>query len=165
MNACDYSLSNFPFIDKNNTFAAGASYGGYMINWIAGHSDRFNALVCHDGVFNLESSYGTTEELWFPEWEFGGAPWETREIYEKWSPHRYIHNAKTPVLVIHGANDFRVAEEQAFQLFTSLQKLGVKSKFLYFPDETHWVRKPQNSRLWWNTIFNWFDEHKKTEMQ
>jgi len=165
MNACDYALANFTFIDKNNTFAAGASYGGYMISWIEGHTDRFNALVCHDGVFNLESSYGTTEELWFPEWEFDGAPWESREIYEKWSPHRFIHNAKTPMLVIHGANDFRVSEEQGFQLFTSLQKLGVESKFLYFPDESHFVTKPQNSKLWWNTIFNWFDEHKKTEMQ
>ncbi|HSR18202.1 MAG TPA: S9 family peptidase, partial [Ignavibacteriaceae bacterium] len=160
MNACDYALGNFSFIDKNNTFAAGASYGGYMIDWIEGHTGRFNALVSHDGVFNIESSYGTTEELWFPEWEFGGTPWESREIYEKWSPHRYIQNAKTPMLVIHSANDFRVAEEQGFQLFTSLQRLGIESKFLYFPDETHFVTKPQNSRLWWNTIFDWFNEHK-----
>ncbi len=165
MNAYDYAINNFNFIDKNNTFAAGASYGGYMIDWIEGHTDRFNALVSHDGVFNTESSYGTTEELWFPEWEFGGTPWESREIYEKWSPHRYIQNAKTPMLVIHSANDFRVAEEQGFQLFTSLQRLGIESKFLYFPDETHFVTKPQNSRLWWNTIFDWFNEHKKTEMQ
>ncbi len=163
MNVYDYAVHNFNFIDAKNTFAAGASYGGYMINWIAGHTDRFNALVCHDGVFNLESEYGTTEELWFPEWEFGGTPWEKREIYEKWSPHRYIHNAKTPMLVIHGANDFRVSEEQAFQLFTSLQRLGVESKFLYFPDETHFVTKPQNSVLWWKTVFNWFEEHKKSE--
>ena len=163
MNAYDYASKNFSFIDAQNTFAAGASYGGYMISWIAGHTDRFNALVCHDGVFNLESMYGTTEELWFPEWEFGGTPWENREIYEKWSPHRYIHNAKTPMLIIHGANDFRVSEEQAFQLFTSLQRLGVESKFLYFPDETHFVTKPQNSLLWWNTLFNWFNEHKKSE--
>src|SRR5690606_39756260 len=97
------------------------------------------------------------------EWEFGGTPWENRQLYEKWSPHRYIHNAKTPMLIIHGANDFRVSEEQAFQVFTSLQRLGVKSKFLYFPDETHFVTKPQNSLLWWDTIFNWFNEHKKEE--
>jgi dipeptidyl aminopeptidase/acylaminoacyl peptidase len=163
MNAYDYAIKNFSFIDAQNTFAAGASYGGYMINWIEGHTDRFNALVNHDGVFNLESMYGTTEELWFPEWEFGGTPWENRELYEKWSPHRYIHNAKTPMLIIHGANDFRVSEEQAFQVFTSLQRLGVESKFLYFPDETHFVSKPQNSKLWWNTIFDWFNEHKKSE--
>ncbi len=163
MNAYDYAVKNFNFIDVQNTFAAGASYGGYMINWIEGNTDRFNALVSHAGVFNLESEYGTTEELWFPEWEFGGTPWENRENYEKWSPHRFIHNAKTPMLIIHGANDFRVPEEQAFQLFTSLQRLGVKSKFLYFPDETHWIAKPQNSVLWWNTIFNWFEENKKSE--
>ncbi|MBE2279155.1 MAG: S9 family peptidase [Ignavibacteriaceae bacterium] len=161
MNSLDYAIANFPFIDERNLFAAGASYGGYMINWIAGHSDRFNALVSHAGVFNLESMFGTTEELWFPEWEFSGTPWEKREIYEKWSPHRYIHNCKTPVLVVHGAFDFRVTEDQAFQLFTSLQRLGVDSRFLYFPDETHFVAKPQNSKLWWTTVFNWFDKYYK----
>ncbi|HVO76211.1 MAG TPA: S9 family peptidase [Ignavibacteriaceae bacterium] len=165
MNACDYALEKFNFIDKNNIFAAGASYGGYMIDWIEGHTDRFNALVSHDGVFNTESAYGTTEELWFPEWEFGGTPWESRDIYEKWSPQRFIQNAKTPMLLVHSANDFRVAEEEGFQLFTSLQRLGVESKLLYFPDESHFVTKPQNSRLWWNTIFDWFDQHKKSEMQ
>ncbi len=161
MNSYDYAVSNFSFIDKNNTFAAGASYGGYMINWIAGHTDRFNALVSHAGVFNLESMYGTTEELWFPEWEYGGTPWEKREVYHKWSPHRYIHNCKTPVLVVHGAYDFRVPEEQAFQLFTSLKRLGVESKFLYFPDETHFVAKPLNAKLWWTTVLDWFRKFRK----
>ncbi len=161
MNACDYAIKNFNFIDSNNTFAAGASYGGYMINWIEGHTDRFNALVCHDGVFNTESMYGSTEELWFPEWEFNGTPWESREVYQKWSPHMYVQNFKTPMLVVHGAFDFRVPESQAFELFTSLQRMGVESKFLYFPDETHFVTKPQNSKLWWNTIFDWFNNHKK----
>jgi len=161
MNSYDYAVSNFKFIDKKNTFAAGASYGGYMINWIEGHTDRFNALVCHDGVFNTESMYGSTEELWFPEWEFKGAPWENRELYQKWSPHTYAQNFKTPMLVVHSANDFRVPESQAFELFTSLQRMGVESKFLYFPDETHFVTKPQNSKLWWNTIFDWFENHKR----
>jgi dipeptidyl aminopeptidase/acylaminoacyl peptidase len=161
MNVYDHATKTFSFIDPGNTFAAGASYGGYMINWIAGHTDRFNALFCHNGTFNLESKWGTTEELWFPEWEFGGTPWENRGAYEKWSPHRYIHNAKTPMLIVHGAFDFRLSEEQAFQLFTSLQRLGVKSKFLYFPDETHWVTKPQNAKLWWGTVFDWFNENKK----
>jgi dipeptidyl aminopeptidase/acylaminoacyl peptidase len=160
MNVYDYAVANFTFIDPTNTFAAGASYGGYMINWIAGHTDRFNALVSHDGVFNLESMYGTTEELWFPEWENKGTPWTNRELYDRWSPHRYIHNCSTPMLIIHGANDFRVSEEQAFQLFTYLQRLGVKSKFLYFPDESHFVLKPQNSRLWWNTVYGWFVENQ-----
>jgi dipeptidyl aminopeptidase/acylaminoacyl peptidase len=161
MNSYDYAIKNFSFIDPKNTFASGASYGGYMVNWIAGHTDRFSALFCHNGTFNLESMWGTTEELWFPEWELGGTPWENREAYEKWSPHRYIHNAKTPMLIVHSAYDFRLSEEQAFQLFTSLQRLGVESKFLYFPDETHFVSKPQNAKLWWNTVFDWFKSHQK----
>lgn len=160
MNAYDYAVSKFNFIDGKNTFAAGASYGGYMINWIEGHTDRFNALVCHAGVFNITSKYGVTEELWFPEWEFGGAPWENRELYEKWSPHMYVKNFKTPMLVIHGANDFRVPEGQAFELFTALQKMGVESKLLYYPDEYHFIVKPQNAKLWWNTVYDWFEEFK-----
>ncbi len=161
MNAYDYAIENYDFIDKENTFAAGASYGGYMINWIEGHTDRFNALICHAGVFNLESMYGVTEELWFPEWEMGGTPWENRDLYKKWSPHTYVENFKTPMLVVHGANDFRVPEGQAFELFTSLQKMGVDSKLLYFPDEYHFVVKPQNARLWWNEIYKWLDNYKK----
>jgi len=161
MNVCDYSIKNFKYIDPENTFAAGASYGGYMINWIEGHTDRFNALVSHDGVFNTISSWGTTEELWFNEWEFKGTPWENRELYEKWNPQRFIQNAKTPMLIVQGANDFRVFEGQAFQLFTSLQKLGIDSKLLYFPDEYHFVVKPQDARFWWNSIFEWFENYKK----
>ena len=161
INSYDYAVENYSFIDSENTFAAGASYGGYMVNWIECKTDRFNALFSHNGVFNTESFYGTTEELWFPEWEFGGPPWVNRELYAKWSPHNYIQNAKTPMLIVHSANDFRIGEEQAFQLFTSLQRLGVESKFLYFPDETHFVTKPQNARLWWGTVFNWFEQYKK----
>lgn len=161
MNTYDYAIKNFSFIDPKNTFAAGASYGGYMINWIAGNNQKFNALVSHAGVFNLESMYGTTEELWFVEWEFKGTPWQNRKLYEKFSPHRHIHKAKTPVLITHGAFDFRVSEEQAFQLFTSLQRLNVPSKFLYFPDETHFIQKPQNARLWWTTVFDWYEQWKK----
>jgi len=163
MNACDYAEDNFDFIDTKNTFAAGASYGGYMIAWIEGHTDRFNALVCHDGVYNLESMWGATEELWFPEWEFGGTPWQNRKLYQKWSPHMYAENFKTPVLIVHGANDFRVPENQAMEFFTTLQRLGVESKFLYYPDEYHFVVKPRNAKLWWNTIFDWFDTHKLEE--
>ena len=161
MNSLDNALKKFKFIDKKNIFAAGASYGGYMINWIEGHTNRFNALVCHDGVFDLESMYGSTEELWFPEWEFGGTPWTNRKLYRKWSPHMFVKNFKTPMLIVHGAKDFRVPETQAFELFTSLQRMGVESKLLYFPDEFHFVVKPQNSKLWWNTIFNWFEQHKR----
>jgi dipeptidyl aminopeptidase/acylaminoacyl peptidase len=161
MNSVDYALNNFNFIDKKNLFAAGASYGGYMIDWIEGHTDRFNALVSHDGTYDLTSMYGTTEELWFVEWEFKGTPWENPELYKKWSPSTYIQNAKTPMLIVEGANDFRVPEGQAFELFTALQRLGVESELLYFPDEYHFVTKPQDARLWWNTIFDWFEKHKK----
>ncbi|MCB9209502.1 MAG: S9 family peptidase [Ignavibacteriales bacterium] len=161
MNSYDYAIQNYKYIDKENTFAAGASYGGYMINWIEGHTDRFNALVSHAGVFNLESMYGTTEELWFPEWENGGAPWENRELYQKWSPHMFVENFKTPMLVVHGAFDFRVPFGQAMELFTALQKMNVESKLLYYPDETHFVTKPQNAKLWWNTIYDWLDKNKK----
>jgi dipeptidyl aminopeptidase/acylaminoacyl peptidase len=161
MNACDYAIKTFKFIDPKNTFAAGASYGGYMINWLEGHTNRFNAVVSHDGVYNIESMYGSTEELWFPEWEMKGVPWENRTLYEKWSPNRFVKNFKTPMLVVHGALDFRLSETQGFELFTALQRKGVESKLLYFPDEFHFVAKPQNARLWWNTIFNWFEEYKK----
>lgn len=161
MKALDHTLATYDFIDKDHIYAAGASYGGYMINWIEGHTDRFTALVCHAGVYNLTSMYGVTEELWFPEWEYGGTPWENPELYEKMSPHTYVDNFKTPMLVIHGAYDFRVPEGQAFELFTALQKKGVESKLLYFPDEYHFVVKPQNAKLWWNTIYDWFEEHNK----
>lgn len=161
MNTYDNAIKTFPFIDGKNTFAAGGSYGGYMVNWIAGHTDRFNALVSHAGVFDLESMYGATEELWFPEWEYEGTPWTNRAMYEKWSPHRYADKINTPMLVVHGAFDFRVPEGQAFELFTTLQRRGIPSKFLYFPDETHFVTKPQNAKLWWNTIFDWFDKYTK----
>ena len=161
MNSYDYALKNYSFIDPKNTFASGASYGGYMINWIEGHNNKFNALFCHNGTYNLESMWGTTEELWFPEWDVNGTPWENREAYVKWSPHQYAQNFKTPMLIVHSAFDFRLSEEQAFQLFTTLQRLEVESKFLYFPDETHFVSKPQNAKLWWNTVFDWFKEHQK----
>lgn len=158
MNAYDYAIKNFSFIDKNKTVAAGASYGGYMMNWIATQTDRFKAIVSHAGVFNTESMYGTTEELWFVEWEFKGTPWTNRKLYQKFSPHMYVNKIKTPMLVTHGANDFRVPEGQAFELFTSLQRLGVPSRLVYFPDETHFVAKPQNFKLWMTEIFNWFEK-------
>ena len=158
MNAYDYAIKNFNFIDPNKTVAAGASYGGYMMNWIATHTNRFKAIVTHAGVFNTESMYGTTEELWFPEWEFKGTPWTNRKLYQKFSPHMYVDKIKTPMLITHGAFDFRVPESQAFELFTSLKRLGVSSRLVYFPDETHFVAKPQNFKLWMTEIFNWFEK-------
>jgi dipeptidyl aminopeptidase/acylaminoacyl peptidase len=145
------------YVDASRIGAAGGSYGGYMVNWILGHDHRYKALVSHAGVYNLESMYGATEELWFPEWEFKGPPWENRELYEKWSPHRFAAAFRTPTLVVHGALDYRVPVTQGFELFTALQRRGVPSKFLYYPDEGHWVLKPRNSRLWNETVLGWFD--------
>ncbi|HEY0143513.1 MAG TPA: S9 family peptidase [Thermoanaerobaculia bacterium] len=160
MNGVD-TLAAMPFVDGNRLGAAGGSYGGYMVNWILGHSTRFKALVSHAGVYNLESMYGVTEELWFPEWEFGGTPWDNPEQYEKWSPHRFAKNFATPTLVTHGELDFRVPIGEGLQLFTALQRRGVPSRLLYFPDEGHWVLKPQNSKLWYQTVGEWFDRYLK----
>jgi dipeptidyl aminopeptidase/acylaminoacyl peptidase len=160
MNGVD-KLAAMPFVDSNRIGAAGASFGGYMIDWILGHTDRFKALASHDGVYNLTSMYGVTEELWFPEWEFHGNPWDNPELYEKWSPHLYVKNFKTPTLVIHSDLDYRVPIDQGLQLFTALQRRGVPSKLLYFPDEGHWVLKPRNSRLWYETVIGWFDQYLK----
>lgn len=161
MNGLDYVLKTCPFIDGNRLAAAGASYGGYMMNWILGHTDRFKCIVSHDGVFNPASAYGTTEELWFDEWEFGGTPYKNPELYKKWSPMEYVMNFKTPTLVIHGQQDYRLDVSEGFQLFTALQRQGVKSKMLYFPDEFHFVSKPQNSELWYKTVLDWIDENTK----
>jgi dipeptidyl aminopeptidase/acylaminoacyl peptidase len=158
MKGLDYVEKTYPFIDKNREAALGASYGGYMANWVLGHTDRFKCIVSHDGVFNTESAYGTTEELWFSEWEFKGPPWKNRELYRKFSPHLFAEKFKTPTLVVHGQLDFRLDVSEGFQLFTTLQRLKVPSKMLYFPDEGHWVLKPQNSRLWWKTVNEWVDQ-------
>jgi dipeptidyl aminopeptidase/acylaminoacyl peptidase len=157
----DYAEKAFPFIDKDRECALGASYGGYAINWILGHTDRFKCLVSHDGMFNAESAWGTTEELWFNNWEFKGTPYDNRATYQKWSPHQYAKNFKTPTLVVHGQRDYRLDVSEGFQLFTTLQMEGVPSKMLYFPDEGHWVLKPQNSRLWYETVNAWVDRWTK----
>ena len=158
MKGLDYVEKNYPFIDKNREAALGASYGGYMANWLLGHTNRFKCIVSHDGMFNAESAYGTTEELWFPTWEFGGPPWKKRDVYRKWSPHEYAANFKTPTLVSHGQLDYRLDVSQGFDLFTTLQVSKVPSKILYFPDEGHWVLKPQNSQLWYKTVNDWVDQ-------
>jgi dipeptidyl aminopeptidase/acylaminoacyl peptidase len=157
MKGLDYAEAHYGFIDKARECALGASYGGYMANWILGHTDRFKCIVSHDGMFNAESAWGSTEELWFNNWEFKGTPYDNRASYEKWSPHQYAKNFKTPTLVIHGQRDYRLDVSQGFDLFTTLQMEGVPSKMLYFPDEGHWVLKPQNSRLWYQTVNDWVD--------
>jgi dipeptidyl aminopeptidase/acylaminoacyl peptidase len=161
MKGLDYAEKTYPFIDKNRECALGASYGGYMINWILGHTDRFKCLVSHDGMFNAESAWGTTEELWFNDWEFKGTPYDNRASYEKWSPHQYAKNFKTPTLVIHGQRDYRLDVSEGLQLFTTLQMEGVPSEMLYFPDEGHWVLKPQNSELWYKSVNDWVDRWTK----
>jgi dipeptidyl aminopeptidase/acylaminoacyl peptidase len=160
MAGVDYA-AKLPYVDAGRMGAAGGSYGGYMVNWIEGHTDRFQALLSHAGVFNLTSMYGVTEELWFPEWEFKGTPWTNREMYERWSPHNSVQDFKTPLLVVHGELDYRVPIGEGFQLFTALQRNNVPSKMLYFPDEGHWVSKPQNSKLWYDTFLKWFDQWLK----
>jgi dipeptidyl aminopeptidase/acylaminoacyl peptidase len=154
------SVLRLPFIDRSRIGAAGASYGGYMIDWILGHNDdprfRFKALVSHAGVYNLESMAASTEELWFVRWEFKGMPWENRALYERWSPNRFVNRFNTPTLVTAGELDYRVPVDQSIQLFTGLQLKGVDSKLIIFPDEGHWILKPQNSRFWYSNVLEWF---------
>jgi dipeptidyl aminopeptidase/acylaminoacyl peptidase len=161
MKSLDYAEKTYPFIDKERECALGASYGGYMANWILGHTDRFKCIVTHDGIFNSTSAWGATEELWFNEWEFKGTPYTNRALYDKWSPHMYATNFKTPTLVVHGQLDYRLDVSEGFQLFTTLQRMNIPSKMLYFPDEGHWVLKPQNSQLWYKTVNDWVDQWTK----
>jgi dipeptidyl aminopeptidase/acylaminoacyl peptidase len=152
-------LFSLPYVDRTKVGAAGASYGGWMVDWIAGHSDRFAALVTHDGVFDPGPMALETEELWFPRHEFGGWPWQPDTVYEKWNPSRFIDHFKTPTLVVHGERDYRVPFGQGLQMFTALQLKGVPSKLLTFPDEGHWVLKPGNSRLWHATVMDWLHRY------
>lgn len=153
------ALSRYSWMDGERVAALGASFGGYMINWIAGNwPDRFRCMVNHDGNLDERSAYFNTEELWFPEWEHGGTPWTNPKGYEKHNPVLFVKNWKTPMLVIHGAYDYRVVDTQGIATFNALQRLGIPSKFLYFPDENHWVLKPHNSILWHETVINWMDK-------
>jgi dipeptidyl aminopeptidase/acylaminoacyl peptidase len=165
MNGVAEVIRRNKFIDKNRVGAAGASYGGYMINWIEGHNNdprvHFKVLVSHDGVYNLTSMYGATEELWFPEWEFKGTPWTNKPMYERWSPHNFARNFKTPILIIHGELDYRVPTGEGLQLYTAVKRQGIDSKLLIFPDEGHWVLKPQNSQLWHHTVLDWVNKYLK----
>jgi len=153
------ALDRYPWMDGNRAAALGASFGGFMINWIAGNwPERFRCLVNHDGNLDERFAYYATEELWFPEWDHMGAPWNNPEAYEKHNPVNYVKNWKTPMLVIHGAYDFRVVETQGMAAFNALQRLGIPSKLLYFPDENHWVLKPHNSIQWHETVIGWLDQ-------
>jgi dipeptidyl aminopeptidase/acylaminoacyl peptidase len=164
----DYAEQHYAFIDKNRECALGASYGGYMANWILGHTNRFKCIVSHDGMFDAESAFGSTEEDWFNVWEFKGHPWDyygkpdSENPFRKWSPMLSAKNFKTPTLVVHSQLDYRLDVSEGFQLFDTLQLLKVPSKMLYFPDEGHWVMKPQNSQLWYTTVNHWVDEWTKS---
>jgi dipeptidyl aminopeptidase/acylaminoacyl peptidase len=152
-------LASLPYVDSSRIGAAGASYGGYMVAWIAGHTDRFKTLVCHDGIVDTLSMALETEELWFTTWDLGGQPWEPGSVHEKWNPIRHAAKFKTPMLVTTSEKDYRVPFGQGLQLFTVLQVQGVPSKLLTFPDEGHWVLKPGNSRLWHATVMDWLHRY------
>jgi len=167
MRGLDYAEQHYSFIDKSRECAMGASYGGFMANWILGHTNRFKCIVTHDGMYNPESAFGATEELWFNTWEFKGHPWDfigkpdAENPFRKWSPARSAKNFRTPTLVIHNQLDYRLDVSEGLQLFTTLQLRNVPSKMLYFPDEGHWVLKPQNSQLWYKTVNDWVDQWTK----
>jgi dipeptidyl aminopeptidase/acylaminoacyl peptidase len=161
MKGLDFAVGKYAFLDKDRIGALGASYGGFMINWIAGHTDRFKCLVCHDGNLDERFAYYDTEELWFPEWEHRGTPWSNPASYAKVNPIEFVGNWKTPMLVVHGMKDFRIPYSEGLATFTTLQRKGVPSKLLLFPDENHWVLKPANSIQWHDTVLGWLDQWLK----
>lgn len=163
MKGIDY-VETLPYVNSDKMAAAGASYGGYMMNWFATHTGKFKTIITHASIWNFYSMYGTTDEVWFDEWEHGGTPWDNPEAYDKFSPHKYAINLlkfKTPMLVIHNELDYRVPVTEGMQLFTTLQRMGIESRFLYFPDEGHGVLKPLNSELWHKTVFEWLAKYLK----
>ncbi len=158
----DAALRRYPWMDGTRVAALGASYGAYMTNWIAGNwPDRFRCLVTHDGNLDERAAYFGTEELWFPEFEHRGTPWSNPKAYESQNPVNFVKNWKTPMLVVHGARDYRIPDVNGIMTFTALQRLGIPSKFLYFPDENHWILKPRNSVLWHETVIGWLDQWTK----
>jgi dipeptidyl aminopeptidase/acylaminoacyl peptidase len=154
------AIAKYPWLDGERACSLGASYGGYMQNWIAGNwPGRFRCLVNHAGIFDMRSMYYTTEELWFPEWEHGGPYYSAAELHERHNPARLVASWRTPMLVTHGALDYRVPYTQGLATFTALQRRGIESRFLFFPDENHWILKPANSLQWHETVFDWLDRH------
>ncbi|PHH88205.1 hypothetical protein CDD83_7840 [Cordyceps sp. RAO-2017] len=156
----EYLEKEVDYVDTSRAVALGASYGGYMINWIQGHDlgRKFKALVCHDGVFSTQNQW-STEELFFPEHDFGGTLWEKRKNYEEWDPSLHLHNWDTPQLVIHNERDFRLPVSEGMAMFNVLQARGVPSKLLVFPDENHWVIKPENSLVWHREVLDWINKY------
>lgn len=159
MKGLDFVIANYDFVDDSRLAAIGGSFGGYSVNWIMGHTDRFKCIVSHAGLYNLTSFYGATEELWFPEWDMGKSPWEEPDLYEKWSPHVYAKNFKTPTLVTHGELDYRVPFAESLQLFTALQRQGIPSRLVVFSDEGHVISLPQNNVRWWKEMHLWLGSY------
>jgi len=156
------AIERYPWLDGSRACALGASYGGFMINWIAGNwPDGFRCLVNHDGLFDQRMMYYSTEELWFAEWENGGTYFDNPQGFEEFNPVNFVARWRTPMLVIHGEQDFRVPYTQGLATFTALQRRGIESKLVIFPDENHWVLKPANSLLWYSTVLDWLDAHLK----
>jgi len=163
MKGVDAAAAKYPFIDGSRACAAGGSYGGYMVDWIATHTGRFKCLISHAGDWNRVSAYAT-EELWFEDWEMDGPPWAKTSVAKKWSPVEFadaLGKFKTPTLVIAGELDYRVPYTQSLEFFSALQRQGVPSKLLVFPDEGHWILKPQNSELWYKLFLDWLGKYLK----
>jgi len=160
MKGLDHVLKHYDYIDRDRIGAAGASFGGFMMNWFEGHTDLFKCLVSHDGIFQGETMAYTTEELWFEEWEHGKLPAKPKDL-TRWSPHKFVKEFRTPMLLIHGELDFRCPISEGLGMFTALQVMGVPSKILFFPDEGHWVLKPANADVWYRTILDWYSEWLK----
>jgi dipeptidyl aminopeptidase/acylaminoacyl peptidase len=164
MKGLDAAVAKYPWLDGTRCAAAGASFGGYMINWIAGQApDRFKCLVVHDGNLDERFAYYATEELWFPEWDHEGTPWENPKGYAAQNPAEFVERWKTPMLVIHGGHDYRIADAEGLGTFTALQRRGIPSRLVYFPDESHWVLKPQNSIEWYSQVLGWLKQWTKPE--
>jgi dipeptidyl aminopeptidase/acylaminoacyl peptidase len=164
MKGLDYVLAHYSFADPSRVAAAGGSFGGYMVDWIATHTGRFKALISHAGVYDKPGMYGGTEELWFEEHDMKGTPWTNPESYHRWSPSIYagdLGKYKTPTLIICGEGDYRVPYTQSLEFFTALQRQGIPSKLVVFPDEGHWILKLQNSQLWFKTFFDWLATYVK----
>lgn len=157
-------VSAEPYVDRNRRGAVGASFGGYTVFWLAGnHEGRFKTFISHAGVFNLTSMYGTTEEMFFAHFDMGGAYWEspTPISFVKHSPHSYVANWNTPILMIHGERDYRVPVAQSMEAFTAAQRLGIPSKMVLFPNENHWILNPRNSMIWHEEFYGWLDRWLK----
>jgi dipeptidyl aminopeptidase/acylaminoacyl peptidase len=159
----DHVIATRDYVDGGRVAAIGGSFGGYCVNWMMGHTDRFVCFVSHAGLYNLISFYGATEELWFPEWDMGTSPWEERDLYERWSPHVHAASFKTPTLVTHGERDYRVPFAESLQLFTALQRQGVPSRLVVFPGEGHVIYAPQNNIRWWREIHRWLERYLQPE--